>query len=195
MNPRRGFTLIELLVVVGIIALLTAILLPVFLAARERARATACASNLRQLHLAFSQYASDNNSYVPPYIASGDSNAQCGMSLQSGHNVWWPDQTRECQSGISPYVHSSAIWFCPTDPNIGQVPHLSSYDFKGFSFGQSVQEIKLITMSSDPSARFLAESGWGRVPASSGKYSHSSEYNIAYYDGHVKLQPVPDDYR
>lgn len=67
MNPRRGFTLIELLVVVGIISLLIAILLPVFSAAREGARTVACASNLRQLHLAFSQYVADNGGYLPPY--------------------------------------------------------------------------------------------------------------------------------
>ena len=195
-NTRRnGFTLIELLVAVGIIALLAAILLPVFLAARERARATACASNLRQLHLAFSQYASDNNAYVPPYIASGDVNASCGMSLQSGKTVFWPDQTEQCQNAVNPYVHSPGVWFCPTDPNVGQAPHLSSYSFRGFDFGASVQEIKPITMSSNPDAEFSDERGWGRTPANPGRYSHNGGYNIIYYDGHVKLQPVPDDYK
>jgi prepilin-type N-terminal cleavage/methylation domain-containing protein len=63
--PRRGFTLIELLVVVAIIALLIAVLLPSLGRARERAKRSACLSNLHQTHLAFVLYAQDNNDQVP----------------------------------------------------------------------------------------------------------------------------------
>ena len=80
-KQQHGFTLIELLVVIGVVALLAAVLLPVFLAARERARATTCASNLRQLRLAFSQYASDNNGCVPPYVACGIPEALTGFII------------------------------------------------------------------------------------------------------------------
>ena len=62
---RIGFTLIELLVVIAIIAILAAILFPVFAKAREKARQTACASNLKQLGLVFLQYAQDYDE-VPP---------------------------------------------------------------------------------------------------------------------------------
>jgi prepilin-type N-terminal cleavage/methylation domain-containing protein len=61
----NGFTLIELLVVIAIIAILAAILFPVFAAAREKARQTACSSNLKQLGLAFVQYTQDYDEQYP----------------------------------------------------------------------------------------------------------------------------------
>jgi len=61
---RRAFTLIELLVVVAIIAVLVALLLPAIQQAREKARSTACMSNLRQFHAAFMMYAADNHDQV-----------------------------------------------------------------------------------------------------------------------------------
>lgn len=191
LTKPRGFTLIELLVVLGFLGLLAAILLPVFLTARERARATACASNLRQLHLAFSQYAADNNGFVPPYAVAGHPSAYLALSLK-GRIVWWKDQTRECLGSVNPYVHSVKIWYCPSDPRAADGFHLSSYSFVGFHFGSSVQAIIPYSMSENPGARLLEEDGWGREPASSGRYSHHSQYNVACYDGHVKLCPIPD---
>jgi prepilin-type N-terminal cleavage/methylation domain-containing protein len=63
--PHRGFTLIELLVVIAIIAILAAILFPVFAQAREAARKTACLSNTRQLGMAFVQYVNDYDEQFP----------------------------------------------------------------------------------------------------------------------------------
>src|ERR671937_508051 len=62
---QRGFTLIELLVVIAIIAILAAILFPVFGRAREQARKTACASNLKQIGLGFAQYSQDYDECNP----------------------------------------------------------------------------------------------------------------------------------
>lgn len=65
MRRNSGFTLIELLVVVAIIAVLIALLLPALGSARERARAVACQSNLRQIGMVTFHYTSDFNGYLP----------------------------------------------------------------------------------------------------------------------------------
>ncbi|BCM91573.1 hypothetical protein IAD21_03448 [Abditibacteriota bacterium] len=70
---RRGFTLIELLVVIAIIAILAAILFPVFARARENARRTSCISNLKQIALGLAQYTQDYDEKVVPYSATGGS--------------------------------------------------------------------------------------------------------------------------
>ncbi len=71
-SPRRGFTLIELLVVIAIIAILAAILFPVFAQAREKARQTSCLSNTKQLSLAFIQYVQDYDEHLPNAMSGGD---------------------------------------------------------------------------------------------------------------------------
>src|SRR5436309_2182636 len=66
MRGRKGFTLIELLVVIAIIAILAAILFPVFAQAREKARQATCASNLKQIGTAFMMYIQDYDEMFPP---------------------------------------------------------------------------------------------------------------------------------
>ena len=67
---RRGFTLVELLVVIGIVAVLVALLLPALNKARIQARTVACASNLRQMSMAYSMYLSENHGKAPAYALS-----------------------------------------------------------------------------------------------------------------------------
>lgn len=91
-----GFTLIELLVVIAIIAILAAILFPVFASAREKARQISCLSNVRQLGLGIMQYVQDNDEVFP-----------------SGNNGWGAGDGWACQ--VYPYVKSTAIFLCPDD--------------------------------------------------------------------------------
>jgi prepilin-type N-terminal cleavage/methylation domain-containing protein len=98
---RRGFTLIELLVVIAIIAILAAILFPVFARAREQARKITCVSNLKQLGTAVIMYAQDYDEYLP--------NNWAGKK----DTMLWNDLGG---SGLmDPYLKNRKIWFCPSD--------------------------------------------------------------------------------
>ncbi len=81
-TSSQGFTLIELLVVIAIIAILAAILFPVFARVRENARKIACTSNAKQFNLAILQYAQDNDETLMP--ASIDSWCICKRRLRGG---------------------------------------------------------------------------------------------------------------
>jgi prepilin-type N-terminal cleavage/methylation domain-containing protein len=80
-SRTTGFTLIELLVVIAIIAILAAILFPVFARARENARRSSCASNLKQVALSWIQYAQDYDERVVPYRFGGRRQSQLCFSL------------------------------------------------------------------------------------------------------------------
>jgi prepilin-type N-terminal cleavage/methylation domain-containing protein/prepilin-type processing-associated H-X9-DG protein len=124
---RRGFTLIELLVVIAIIAILAAILFPVFAKAREKARTTSCLNNLKQLNLGFIQYVQDYDEKYPgaaPFNAAtlgGYYNSIYGNWLlpeQSGAGLSttnpWPNG--ETGGAIYPYVKNAQVYICPSDP-------------------------------------------------------------------------------
>ncbi len=142
LSGRRGFTLIELLVVIAIIALLAAMLLPALNQARERARGIACISNLRQLGIAYSIYANDNDGVFPyvQYSPSGtlDAAPQWGAFPWGGggEDPWliaqYVDQLWGVESVWGPYpwvkkppgkyLDSGGVFYCPgwvtrTSPN------------------------------------------------------------------------------
>jgi prepilin-type N-terminal cleavage/methylation domain-containing protein/prepilin-type processing-associated H-X9-DG protein len=101
----RGFTLIELLVVIAIIAILAAILFPVFARARENARRASCQSNLKQIGLGALQYSQDYDEKVVPFRLGWD-----------GSNAIMPFPAL-----IQPYVKSTQLFKCPSNTATGNM--------------------------------------------------------------------------
>lgn len=104
-SKLKGFTLIELLVVIAIIAILAAILFPVFAQAKEAAKKISCLSNMKQIGLAHNLYANDyDDSYVEPFI---DPPAYSGYTYPTTHSWLYT---------IQPYIKSTQLMACPDNP-------------------------------------------------------------------------------
>jgi prepilin-type N-terminal cleavage/methylation domain-containing protein/prepilin-type processing-associated H-X9-DG protein len=108
-TTRKGFTLIELLVVIAIIAILAAILFPVFAKAREKARQTTCSSNLKQLALSTIMYVEDFDEKLP----YGNSLGLTATGITN--NDGWAAQ-------VYPEVKSTGVFKCPDDPTLPAPP-------------------------------------------------------------------------
>jgi prepilin-type N-terminal cleavage/methylation domain-containing protein/prepilin-type processing-associated H-X9-DG protein len=119
MKNHRGFTLIELLVVIAIIAILAAILFPVFAKAREKARQISCSSNMKQLALGLLQYNQDWDDAMP-----------------NTNTIWGGGWAGE----IYPYIKSRGVYTCPddsTDPTHGSAPP-AGVTYSRVSYGLNV---------------------------------------------------------
>lgn len=103
MHRRKGFTLIELLVVIAIIAILAAILFPVFAKAREKARQSSCISNVKQIMTAVNMYSQDYDEVLPCAYTWGYPDPW----------VFWPHQ-------LEPYIKSWDVYDCPSNPLKGR---------------------------------------------------------------------------
>ncbi len=184
---RRGFTLIELLVVIAIIAILAAILFPVFAQAREKARTIVCTSNMKQMGLAFMMYCQDWDETYPP-----------------AH--YW-------KSRLDPYMKNRELFKCPSRRqlpwyyghgyNIGLPPYAPPCNpvVPGFD-GKSMAQIQ------SPSYKILAVE-WDRClagpPGPTGVFRggalsfwavcrvHNGGSNVLFGDGHVKWMK-PEQY-
>ncbi|MCS7263299.1 MAG: prepilin-type N-terminal cleavage/methylation domain-containing protein [Armatimonadetes bacterium] len=105
---RRGFTLTEMLTVIAIMAILMALLFPVFSVAREKARQNSCLTNLKQIGTALTEYAQD---YDDVNVLSHD----CGLSVNIGAPVTYAHL-------LLPYTRSSIVYACGSHPRVPRIP-------------------------------------------------------------------------
>ena len=127
----RAFTLIELLVVIAIISILAAILFPVFAQAREKARATACMSNMKQIALGTIQYTQDFDDLLPmARFGTGTGAARNGDPTSANFLYLWMD-------AIFPYVKVEAAFSCPDDVSVNNGPYVYIFNkpTAGYGFG------------------------------------------------------------
>lgn len=126
-SGSAGFTLIELLVVISIIAILAAILFPVFAAAREMARRASCVNNVRQLGMAITQYAQDYDETLPQFSFGGGYLGAFGYG--GGDGARWGDM-------IYPYVKSYKVYNCPSGTKqVAVYPGGTWLDISTYSYG------------------------------------------------------------
>jgi len=208
---KRGFTLIELLVVIAIIAILAAILFPVFARAQEKARIGSCQNNLRQLGTAIAMYRSDNDGRMPM--------------------DWFQAENNICYRWIHviyPYVYNNQIFQCPTNPTVDdptwsppyttRLPFSSYYYCHYYLGAYSEGEIRntagtimlmdgwffrdkpadwMAGMFNSPNATATVMADWvnGRwdgvpyvnAPILDDMHRHNGGLCVTYFDGHVKF--------
>lgn len=190
--PRRGFTLIELLVVIAIIALLAAILFPVFARARENARRASCQSNLKQLSLGMLQYVQDYDERLPKTFFDYNGNG----TWQAASDIGWVEV-------LDPYLKNIQIFQCPSEPTKQKTDPDSVNGFNDYAFSQYLSglhlsavrypalTLMLMDSASGATNRFIQCDDNGNSVASLATKlpvvdRHLEGSNYAFADGHVK---------
>lgn len=204
-----GFTLIELLVVIAIIAILAAILFPVFSQAREKARQTSCLSNQRQVGAAIQMYVQDYDEKLFFYPSTSiPSRSRTGAIVPNAASLnpvrWW--------NALTPYTKNSQILVCPSD----NLPTPSKDSEGNLTILRSLIAVRAaegLTLASldDPTETIVITEKWGTdvtgkpitdswIEPFNGDFNydptldrmslaanrHSSGINATFYDGHVK---------
>lgn len=200
-----AFTLIELLVVIAIIAILAAILFPVFAKAREKARQTACISNVKQIGLAWMMYVQDNDETFPPNNSPAATNSEwvlrtgaafpCKPCRPINKTTGLPYDPRPF---AMPYVKNEGIFQCPSD--VGIPTSITSepskgmpvWKFEGTSYCLNTVVTRLGKMGAvpEPAGTYMGAEvyGWHGDDAANRWTAQTGHPNrMAYFvDGHAK---------
>jgi len=202
----KAFTLIELLVVIAIIAILAAILFPVFARARENARRASCQSNLKQIGLGIMMYSQDYDEKLPR--ANTPSPGSVYPDGSTGTNFLWYHQ-------IYPYVKSTQLFICPSTNSTwkgaygmasGFMPYGYNYELNAGPSLASINQVALMPTIAD-STYYLMDATNTCTTASPGQDStmicvsfasgtnhdppdprHLDTFNMLFADGHVKSE-------
>ena len=197
MTKSRGFTLIELLVVIAIIAILAAILFPVFARAREKARQTSCLSNVKQIGTALMMYVQDYDEAMPQYLVLEGRSAQPDLP-DIGHDYTaWQDR-------LHPYIMNWQVWVCPSGGGYRGTPREIHGSYAGnynYVFSHWSSWVNYLADFDRPAETFAVLEGVSYItrydpgiPASSGGYwgqldsRHNEQNNVLYLDGHAKAE-------
>jgi len=197
LHNKRAFTLIELLVVIAIIAILAAILFPVFARARENARRASCMSNLKQIALGFTMYSQDYDEKFPS-IGNGTLYSSATVPEVPALNYNGSQWYKSWVSDIYPYVKNSQIYLCPSNTktfmgtNYG-LPYYAS-NTSGSQVNYFVNNYPALASFQQPSQSLLISekaNGGGTQYILGGQYyamaaPHFDGGNVAFVDGHVK---------
>ncbi|NLO05379.1 MAG: prepilin-type N-terminal cleavage/methylation domain-containing protein [candidate division WS1 bacterium] len=179
---RRGFTLIELLVVIAIIAILAAILFPVFARAREKARQSSCLSNVKQIVLGLRMYNDDYDGFWPCY--------------HQDYATW--------SFLILPYVKNDQVFKCPSHDSTAAAPcsyaannsTSEAYGQCPWGYGAYGQHIAKIADAADAAMILEYHTSWNiytngtrhdlRWPVPGMSKEHNDGSNVGFADGHAK---------
>jgi len=204
---KRAFTLIELLVVIAIIAILAAILFPVFARARENARRASCQSNLKQIALGFMQYTQDYDEKLPLWFANLDGSAVSSFTTtatnagQPGYDEGWAEL-------LQPYLKSTQIFQCPSETtgpgtagsNTNYTDYMYNGDISSYASGTgaglsmaAINYPSNTVLNADATSQwsgsiFGNNYAWGPPYALSYYTRHLDGANISFVDGHVKWE-------
>jgi len=188
-RKSTGFTLIELLVVIAIIAILAAILFPVFARAREKARQSSCLSNVKEISLAVQMYIQDYDDVIVVHVTD-----------PYGDMKIWPEH-------IYPYVKNAQVFTCPSEPGnsweggsdssfgYGMNYWLAGYDIGTVKLADIKRPAETILLADDnyyvlvpscflamyPTDPYCGVDGIARLPA-----RHNQGDNFGFVDGHAK---------
>jgi len=207
---KRAFTLIELLVVIAIIAILAAILFPVFAQAKAAAKATVCLSNMKQMGLSVTMYVTDNDDRM--FYRSGWANSRSGNTKligpgdSSNHYRWW--------NLLMPYIKNNQIFDCPADnmPTSSNDTNGVSDILRSYIALASAERLNLSSIENPVSAMVVTEK-WGQdytgvrtdswIEPFNGDFTtdatdptrtftasnrHFEHMNCSFFDGHAKSQ-------